>query len=33
MVKFFFNLIKSGKIKIEDVPVKWRSKVEELLNK
>lgn len=28
MVKFYVNRIKSGKMKIEDVPVKWRELVE-----
>lgn len=33
MVRFYVNRIKSGKMKIEDVPPKWKALVEEELGK
>lgn len=32
MVDFYFKLVKSGKLDIEDVPEKWREKVRERIN-
>ena len=31
MVNFYVNKIKNGQMEIEDVPTKWRAKVEEAL--
>jgi hypothetical protein len=33
MVKFYYTQIKLHKITIDDVPLKWRKAVQELLNK
>ncbi len=33
MVKFYVNRIKAGRLKLENVPEKWRVEVEEELNK
>lgn len=33
MVKFYVNRIKSGKMTLEDVPKKWKEKVEAELNR
>lgn len=32
MVNFYVHRIESGKMKLEDVPEKWRTQVEEKLN-
>lgn len=32
MAKIYFNRIKRGEITIDDVPVKWRAAVQELLD-
>ena len=31
MAKIYYNLIKKGKITIEDVPEKWRAEVEKMI--
>ncbi len=33
MVKFYTRMVKTGKMTLEDVPEKWRTGVEEELNK
>ena len=31
MAKVYYNLIKNGRLDIEDVPLKWREAVKELM--
>lgn len=32
MVEFYFKLVKAGKLDIEQVPIKYREKVREMIN-
>lgn len=32
MVEFYFKLVKAGKLDIEQVPIKYRERVQEMIN-